>query len=94
MSGQVRISVPTTYGHYRRPEMLGRFTDAFPDVRIELSVTNRNVDLVAEGYDLAIRLGPLPIVRWWRADWRMHHCGWLRPRDILNVLVPRQASRT
>lgn len=60
MSGQVRISVPTTYGHYRRPEMLGRFTDAFPDVRIELSVTNRNVDLVAEGYDLAIRLGPLP----------------------------------
>ncbi|WP_353505732.1 LysR substrate-binding domain-containing protein [Rhizobium sp. RM] len=60
LSGQVRISVPTTYGHYRLPEMLGRFTDAFPNVRIELSITNRNVDLVAEGYDLAIRLGPLP----------------------------------
>jgi DNA-binding transcriptional LysR family regulator len=29
-------------------------------VRIELSISNRNVDLVAEGYDLAIRLGQLP----------------------------------
>ncbi len=40
--------------------MLNRFTRAYPEVQIELSITNRNVDLVAEGYDLAIRLGPLP----------------------------------
>ena len=60
LTGQVRISVPTTYGHYRLPAMLGRFMRAYPEVQVELSITNRNVDLVAEGYDLAIRLGPLP----------------------------------
>ncbi len=60
ISGRVRLSVSTTYGHYRLPEKLKRFSAAHPDVHIEVSITNRNVDLVAEGYDLAIRLGPLP----------------------------------
>jgi DNA-binding transcriptional LysR family regulator len=31
-----------------------------PQVRLEVNIANRNVDLVAEGFDLAIRLGPLP----------------------------------
>jgi len=60
LTGNVRLSVPTTYGHYRLPAMLSGFANAYPEVQIELSITNRNVDLVAEGYDLAIRLGPLP----------------------------------
>ena len=59
VSGQVRLSVPTTYGHYRLPAMLAGFAEAYPKIRIELSITNRNVDLVAEGFDLAIRLGQL-----------------------------------
>lgn len=60
LTGRVRLSVPTTYGHYRLPPLLARFTRQYPQVRIELSISNRNVDLVAEGYDLAIRLGQLP----------------------------------
>ncbi|MCA1409371.1 LysR family transcriptional regulator [Ensifer sp. IC3342] len=60
LTGHVRISVPTTYGHYRLPVLLDGFLRAYPEVQIELSITNRNVDLVAEAYDLAIRLGPLP----------------------------------
>ncbi|MGN8273873.1 LysR family transcriptional regulator [Pseudomonas sp. SMN5] len=60
LTGRVRLSVPTTYGHYRLPSLLARFAMACPQVRVELSITNRNVDLVAEGYDLAIRLGQLP----------------------------------
>lgn len=60
LTGRVRLSVPTTYGHYRLPPLLARFALACPQVRVELSITNRNVDLVAEGYDLAIRLGQLP----------------------------------
>jgi len=60
LTGRVRLSVPTTYGHYRLPALLCRFTRQYPQVRIELSISNRNVDLVAEGYDLAIRLGQLP----------------------------------
>lgn len=60
LTGRVRLSVPTTYGHYRLPPLLCQFNRQYPQVRIELSISNRNVDLVAEGYDLAIRLGPLP----------------------------------
>lgn len=51
LAGRVRLSVPTTYGHYRLPQV---------QVQVELNITNRNVDLVAEGFDLAIRLGQLP----------------------------------
>ena len=60
LSGRVRLSVPTTYGHYRLPPLLRRFAERYPRVRVELNIANRNVDLVAEGFDLAVRLGPLP----------------------------------
>ncbi|MEG3790679.1 LysR substrate-binding domain-containing protein [Lysobacter sp. CCNWLW3] len=60
LTGSVRLSVPSTYGHYRLPARLQAFAQRHPQVRIELSIANRNVDLVAEGYDLAIRLGDLP----------------------------------
>jgi DNA-binding transcriptional LysR family regulator len=59
LSGTIRISAPTTYGHYRLPGLLRPFMDRHPKVMIELSISNRNVDLVEEGYDMAIRLGEL-----------------------------------
>jgi DNA-binding transcriptional LysR family regulator len=58
--GRLRLSVPTTYGHHRLPRLLQQFERDYPQVQIELNITNRNVDLVAEGFDLAIRLGDLP----------------------------------
>lgn len=60
LAGRVRLSVPTTFGHYRLPPLLARFARQYPRVQVELNITNRNVDLVAEGFDLAIRLGHLP----------------------------------
>ncbi|TYR26193.1 LysR family transcriptional regulator [Enterobacter cloacae] len=60
LTGRVRMSVPTTYGHYRLPPLLARFAQHYPRVQVELNITNRNVDLIAEGFDLAIRLGQLP----------------------------------
>lgn len=60
VQGRVRLSVPTTYGHYRLPPLLAAFAQRYPQVQLELGIANRNVDLVAEGYDLAIRLGRLP----------------------------------
>jgi DNA-binding transcriptional LysR family regulator len=59
LSGTIRISAPTTYGHYRLPQVLQRFIDQHPKVMIELSISNRNVDLIDEGYDMAIRQGEL-----------------------------------
>lgn len=60
LAGSVRLSVPTTYGHYRLPAKLQAFVRRYPQVQVELSIANRNVDLVAEGFDLAIRAGALP----------------------------------
>ncbi len=34
--------------------------ERYPDVRLELDFTDRQVDLVAEGFDIAVRAGPLP----------------------------------
>ncbi|WP_137936382.1 LysR family transcriptional regulator [Chitinivorax sp. B] len=60
LTGLVRISAPTTYGHYRLPAKLRRFRERYPNVKVELHIANRNVDLVAEGFDMAIRVGRQP----------------------------------
>jgi len=60
ISGKIKLSVPTTYGHYRLPPLLEKFLLQYPDIQIEVSISNRNVDLIAEGFDLAIRQGHLP----------------------------------
>lgn len=57
--GRIRLSVPTTYGHYRLPVRLARYMAQHPAVKVDVNITNRNVDLIAEGYDFAIRLGAL-----------------------------------
>ena len=54
-SGVLRISVPTTYGHYRILPLLPQYRALYPEVRVDLHVSNRNIDFVDEGYDLAIR---------------------------------------
>ncbi len=56
-SGLLRISVPTTYGHHRIIPHLPEFVSLYPEIKIELNVSNRNIDFIEEGYDLAIRLG-------------------------------------
>ncbi|MDM0067479.1 LysR family transcriptional regulator [Variovorax sp. J31P207] len=54
-SGLLRISAPTTYGHYRLLPLLPAFRERFPAVKVEVNVSNRNIDFAEEGYDLAIR---------------------------------------
>jgi DNA-binding transcriptional LysR family regulator len=58
--GRLRISVPTTYGHYKLIPALPAFAKRYPGVTLEVSVSNRNADLIEEGFDAAIRLGELP----------------------------------
>jgi len=55
-SGLLRISAPTTYGHHRLLPMLPEFRARYPDIRVEVHVSNRNIDFAAEGYDLAVRV--------------------------------------
>ncbi len=57
--GLVRLSVPTTFGHVRALPVLARLLETHPELRLEVDVSNRNIDFVTEGYDLAIRAGEL-----------------------------------
>ncbi|ALI09935.1 MULTISPECIES: LysR family transcriptional regulator [Pseudomonas] len=59
-SGQLRISLPTTYGHHRILPLLPAFRALYPQVSVDLHLSNRNIDFVAEGYDLAIRVRAQP----------------------------------
>lgn len=54
-SGRLRISVPTPYAHYRLFPRLPEFRRRYPQVQVEVHVSNRNIDFANEGYDLAIR---------------------------------------
>jgi len=54
-AGLVRISLPTSYGHYRVLPILAKFRQKYPQVRLEIQLTNQNADLIADGIDLAIR---------------------------------------
>ncbi len=56
-SGLLRISVGTLYANYRLLPHLHHFTEKYPQIELELSLSNRVVDIVDEGYDLAIRIG-------------------------------------
>jgi DNA-binding transcriptional LysR family regulator len=57
--GLLRISVAGDVGHSLLPLLLTRFLRKYPAVKVDLIVTNRTVDLVGEGVDLAIRAGEL-----------------------------------
>ena len=59
-SGDLRVSVPFTFAAGPLAPMLPRFLARYPDVRVILTVDNRNVDLLTEDIDVAIRIGPLP----------------------------------
>jgi DNA-binding transcriptional LysR family regulator len=59
LSGRIRLSGPTTIGIRRLPPIIAAFSEANPGVTIEMSLTDRRVDLVAEGFDLAVRIGEL-----------------------------------
>ncbi|HDR9757573.1 TPA: LysR family transcriptional regulator [Burkholderia cepacia ATCC 25416] len=58
-SGTLRISAPITFGACVVAPLAATFQQMHPLVRIELALSNRVVDLVDEGFDLAVRIGEL-----------------------------------
>lgn len=55
-SGRLRVSCPVGVAHLFLAPVLPNFLLAYPDVRLDLDLTNRRVDLIGEGYDVAIRI--------------------------------------
>jgi DNA-binding transcriptional LysR family regulator len=60
-SGLVRISTSTLTAELHLAGWLGEFTSRYPKVRVALELSNRFVDLLAEGVDLAIRFSTAPL---------------------------------
>jgi DNA-binding transcriptional LysR family regulator len=53
--GVLRVSAPVDFGRAVLPRIVRAYTTTYPDVSVELIITNRIVDVVEEGVDLAIR---------------------------------------
>jgi DNA-binding transcriptional LysR family regulator len=59
-SGLIRINAPLTFGVLHLAPLWGPFAAAHPQVALDITLSDRVVDLVDEGYDLAIRITALP----------------------------------
>jgi len=59
-SGSLRVNAPLTFGVLHLAPLWGRFADLYPKVSLEVTLVDRLVDLVDEGYDLAIRITATP----------------------------------
>ncbi|WP_040661460.1 LysR substrate-binding domain-containing protein [Neptuniibacter caesariensis] len=57
--GKLRMTAPTTFGESKIAPLVSEFIAKYPALEVEIHFTNQKVDLVKEGYDLAIRLGKL-----------------------------------
>lgn len=58
--GTLKLTTSIVFGQLYLAPMLGELLGRFPDLAVDLTLTNRYVDLVEEGMDLAIRIGSLP----------------------------------
>ena len=57
--GRLRLTAPVTYGEKSIAPLVNDFVLRYPELDVEMKLTNQQLDLVAEGYDLAVRLGKL-----------------------------------
>ncbi|NBN64512.1 LysR family transcriptional regulator [Pannonibacter tanglangensis] len=57
--GTLKVSAPTSFGRLHVAPHLGRFLEANPDLSLNLDLSDDFVDIVGDGYDLAIRIAEL-----------------------------------
>ncbi len=57
--GLLRINIPSAFGRRHVVPHLGDFLSEYPDIRVDATLTDATVDLIASGADLAVRVGAL-----------------------------------
>ena len=58
-SGVLRISAATDFGAFNLSPCLSGFLEDFPDINVNIVLENRYVELISEGFDVAVRVGEL-----------------------------------
>src|SRR6185437_3724866 len=58
-AGTIRISCTAAFGVLHVSRLIFAFQDRYPDIAVDLSLTDERIDLVRQGVDVALRLGPL-----------------------------------
>jgi DNA-binding transcriptional LysR family regulator len=57
--GLLRLTAPTAFGRRHVAPVVTRFLALYPDIQVDLTLSDRNVDLIEEGIDAALRIGAL-----------------------------------
>src|SRR5262245_18910391 len=57
--GLLRVTAPLQFGRRHVAPLVTRFLAAFPEIQVELVLNDRNLDLIEEELDVAVRIGPL-----------------------------------
>jgi DNA-binding transcriptional LysR family regulator len=58
--GKLKVNAPVSFGAYSLTPMLARYLSQYPEVHVDLTLSDRIVDVIDEGYDAVIRIAPLP----------------------------------
>ena len=58
--GLLRVNASLGFGRTTIAPLVSKFANAYPDVEVQLEVTDRPIDLIEHGFDLGIRFGELP----------------------------------
>ena len=61
--GLLRVNAPLGFGRTTLAPLMSKFAKRYPEVEIQFEITDRPIDLVEQGFDLAIRFGELPDTR-------------------------------
>lgn len=57
LRGKLRVNAPVSFGNRHLTPLVARFLSDHPGVEIDLTLNDRTVDLIDEGYDLVVRIG-------------------------------------
>jgi DNA-binding transcriptional LysR family regulator len=58
--GRLRVSAPLLFSQIAMGKLAAEFAMKFPEIRLEATTDDREVDMIEEGYDLVIRVNPAP----------------------------------
>ena len=57
--GRLRVNLPISFGRLHITPLIPRFMELYPDISFDFIMSDRNIDLIGEGVDVAIRIGEL-----------------------------------